>query len=340
MNWDDIRGQAAATRLLKGALASGRVAHAYLFTGPRGVGKTTVARIFAAGLVCEGPDGSVRPCGRCGACDDALAFRHPDVVRLEPDGDVIRIEQIRALKRRAGLKPSRGRRQVFLVEPAEAAGEAAQNALLKVLEEPLGPSVFVLIAHQETFLLPTVVSRCVHVRFQRLSREAAAAILRERLGYGDAAELAAALGNGSISQATRFPPEDLRERRSAAVALLERLWASDPGAALEEARNWYERRDELMETLEFVQLWLRDLLICRTRPKSAAEPGRWLINFDRAADISARAERVSGEALFGSLSAIREVRRQLDKNANVRHAVDVLFLELAARGRKAAGPKE
>ena len=329
MNWEDVAGQAAAVNVLRGTLATGRVAHAYLFTGPRGVGKTTAALVFAAGLLCASPEVHHRPCGRCDACRDMAAARHPDLHRVEPDGESIRIEQVRHLQRQAALRPAAGPRQLFLIEPADALGEAAQNALLKVLEEPPGSTVFVLIAHQTTPLLPTVVSRCVPVRFGRLPRDVAAAILRERFQYGQAAELGAALGDGSIWQATRWTPDALQERRAKAVALWDALAAGGPPAAVEQAQAWHERRDELLETLELLQLWLRDLLVCR-QAAGAAGLGLGLVNVDQTDELTQRAQRTPEGAVLRALEAILAFRRQVQQNVNLRTAADVLFLDLAA----------
>src|SRR5690606_1640335 len=187
-----VRGQPAAVNMMQGAVRSGRVAHAYLFAGPRGVGKATAARAFARALVCEAESPEERPCGRCPACVDAAAGRHVDVHVVAPEEDKLLIGQVRRMHQLALLRAVRGRRKVFIVEAIDTATPEAQNALLKVLEEPPGETVFILIAHNETPPLPTVVSRCVTVRFGRLPREVAAAILRERFGYGDAAELGAA----------------------------------------------------------------------------------------------------------------------------------------------------
>lgn len=370
MNWEDVRGQAAAVRMLRGTLASGRIAHAYLFTGPRGVGKTTAAGVFVAGLLCEGPKASGEPCGRCDPCRQAV-WRHPDVHKVEPEGDVIRIEQVRQVQRQAALRPARGRWQIFMIEPAEAAGEAAQNALLKVLEEPPGSTVFILIAHQLTPLLPTVLSRCVPVRFGRLSTEVAAGILRERFDYGEAAELGAALGDGSIWQATRWPPEELKARRDQAVALWDTLWSGGPAVALEQAQSWHDRRDELLETLDLLQLWLRDVLVCRHRSGAArasadapsvgaaakgAAAGSGnaaasgseavqdamaaaVVNMDLQDQLVRWAQRVPEEAVLAALDALLAFRRQVQQNVGLRTAADVLFLDVAALGRSAAGQK-
>jgi len=329
-----IRGQPAAVNIMRGAVASGRVAHAYLFVGPRGVGKATAGNAFAAALLCEAADAAERPCGRCPTCADVAAGRHVDVYKLVPEEDKILIDQVRRLHQRAMLRAVRGRYKVFLVEAVDTATPAAQNALLKVLEDPPGDTVFILIAHNEAPLLPTVVSRCVTVRFGRLPKDVAAAILRERFGYGDAAELGAALGDGSIAQATRLSPEQLLERREAALAFFNDLLGADPTTVPKKAEAWHKRRDELVELLEILQTWLRDVLLCQHRPEAADQPGAWLVNFDRVHDLLAHARAMGPEEVMQALDHILSFHRRLSENVGVRPLVDVLLLDLAACGRR------
>lgn len=328
-----IRGQPAAVNLIRGVLTSGRVAHAYLFVGPRGVGKATAAAMMAAGLLCEADTAGERPCGQCPSCEDVAAGRHEDVYTLAPDDDKILIDQVRRLQQRAMLRAVRGRYKLFIIEAADTATEQAQNALLKVLEEPPGNTVFILVAHRDSPLLPTIVSRCVSVRFGPLPRSVAAAILRDRFDYGDASELGAALGDGSIAQATRRTPEELLERRAAALTFFNDLLGADPTTVPKKAESWYNRRDELVETMDMLQVWLRDVLICQYRPEAAGDPASWLVNFDRVDDLMSRARTMRPQAVVQALERILAFRRGLAENVGVRSLVDVLFLDLAAAGR-------
>lgn len=331
-----IRGQPAAVNMIRAVLTSGRAAHAYLFVGPRGVGKATTAEMFAASLLCEADIVAERPCGHCPACADVAAGRHADVYKLEPEDDKIFIDQVRRLQQRAMLRPVRSRHKLFMIEGLDVATEQAQNALLKLLEEPPGGTVFILIAHRETPLLPTIVSRCVSVRFGPLPRDVAAAILRERFGYGDAAELGAALGDGSIAQATRLSPEELLARREGALAFLNGLLGADPTTVPKQAESWYKRRDELVETMDILQVWLRDVLVCQHRPAVVDDPAEWLVNFDRVDDLMAHARSMRPDAVVHALEQTLTFRRQLAENVGVRSLVDVLFLDLAAAGRPAS----
>lgn len=137
-------------------------AHAYLLHGPAGSGKRELAECFAAFLLCRAPVAQ-QPCRRCTACKLYAADTHPDLIRLEPEeaGKAILIASVRDLVERVLQTSQQGGRKVVIVEPAEAMTTGSANALLKSLEEPAGSTIFVLISHQLSFLLPTIKSRCV-----------------------------------------------------------------------------------------------------------------------------------------------------------------------------------
>ncbi len=158
--WEEVYGQEAAIGILRGFLKRGEIPHAMLFLGPRGVGKATVARLFAAACLCPSgePDG-------CHTCRRVLEGLHPDFHYLEPVGIQIRKEQVDDLERALHLKPVEGRCRVAVVEEAGAMNIHAANAFLKTLEEPPPSTFIILVAEREEDLLPTLVSRCTAVRF-------------------------------------------------------------------------------------------------------------------------------------------------------------------------------
>lgn len=178
-----IVGHEQALERLFGAIGSGRAGHAWLFHGPRGVGKKGIAARFASALLCLS-GGGAKPCGKCRSCAAAAAGEHPDLdVAAPPEGSrAIPIDSVREINRRASLAPSLCSRRVFIIDDAHAMTEEAANSLLKTIEEPPGPSVFVLVSHKPESLLPTIRSRAMEVRFGALPEEACAALLRERFG--------------------------------------------------------------------------------------------------------------------------------------------------------------
>ncbi|QYJ15097.1 hypothetical protein Rxycam_00909 [Rubrobacter xylanophilus DSM 9941] len=203
--FEGIVGNRAALRALERALCSGELSHAYLFHGPEGVGKRTVARRFGAALVAGGE----------AAFGRALRGLHPDLTEVEPEGAFTTIGQVREVRRLAASRPFEGERRVFVLR-ADTLNVQAANALLKTLEEPEAGVVFLLLAASREAVLPTIASRARPLRFDPVPREELTRFLAER-GVSEPA-LAAALGRGSVGLALRYAEErELRELRGAVL---------------------------------------------------------------------------------------------------------------------------
>lgn len=164
MNYSILIGNDNAKDALKAAAKSRRAAHAYIFEGPEGSGKKTLAAVFAGALLCEEQTGE--PCGQCSNCKKAEANKHPDIITitLQKDKKSINVEQIRDLREEASIKPNEASRKVIIIDQAHAMTPQAQNALLKVFEEPLGDTVFILLCETESMMIPTVLSRAVTIK--------------------------------------------------------------------------------------------------------------------------------------------------------------------------------
>ncbi len=209
-----MRGHHEAQAALVRALARGQLHHALVLVGPRGVGKATFARGLACALLCREQPG--RGCGACTTCHRVLGGNHPDVNWLLPDGKAgtISVDSARACHLRQSHAPYEGPAHVVIVDPADALGEGAGNALLKTIEEPRPGIHFLLLTTNLQGMLPTILSRALPIRLGRLDDEIVAAILGERAGEAtpERRETAALLAEGSAGVALELAADPTLER--------------------------------------------------------------------------------------------------------------------------------
>lgn len=197
----EVIGQDYVVRSIQNAVRTGQVGHAYLFCGPRGTGKTTMARLLARAVNCENPKEA--PCGRCDNCKAAMEGNHPDIIEINAANET-HVEDIRDLIDRARLAPMLGRHKIYIIDEVHQLSSSAASALLKTLEEPPSHVIFILATTDPQKLLPTIISRCQRFDFGRVDRELIKAHLldiagREGFALEDgAAEKIAELADGGM----------------------------------------------------------------------------------------------------------------------------------------------
>lgn len=353
MAFRDVVNQDHAVLLLRSAVRAGRVGHAYLFVGPAGVGRRTLALAFAQLLNCARPDGDA--CGECDACRKIARGSHPDVRVLdvargqyleapgkEHRGKEIPVDQVRALRQDAAYAPYEGRWKVYIVADAERMNHSSANSLLKILEEPPPRVTFILIAESSVALLPTIVSRCQLIRCSYVSTDQIEKALVDREGIEpDRARVLAVLADGRLGRALEWARSEERlEARDRLLELLPALEAGDPLQRLDaaealardaqEARKAQDARDVqerdrsgefLVEMLDLAVLWYRDLLVW----KQLQEPAL-LTNRDREEQIARLAAEYDEATLRARIEGVEEAKDALRRNVNPRLALEKLFL--------------
>jgi DNA polymerase-3 subunit gamma/tau len=176
--WDDVVGQKHVIQTLKNALAAGRIAHAYLFSGPRGTGKTSTARILAKAANCAAEEIAARPCNQCTRCKAVNEGNYLDLIEIDAASNTS-VEDVRDLRERIPFAPSDGRYKVYIIDEVHMLSTAAFNALLKTLEEPPAHAIFILATTEAHKIPATVVSRCQRHEFRRLGVDEIVAQLTE-----------------------------------------------------------------------------------------------------------------------------------------------------------------
>ncbi|HWQ13385.1 MAG TPA: DNA polymerase III subunit delta' [Roseiflexaceae bacterium] len=338
-NWG-IVGHEWAVDFLRRSIAGGRAAHAYLLSGPQGVGKSLLAQRLAQALNCEAGDAG--PCLACRACRRIERGNHPDVrsagmetqgAGLKPEEAArqkeLKIDTVREWLRDVSLRPYEGRRRVFILHDAERLSEAASNAMLKTLEEPPPYATLVLVAHTAGDLLPTVVSRCQPLKLRPVPRPQVAAALRERrdLAPGDA-ELIAAWSGGRVGWALRVvdAPEELEARQSQldTLAALAALSRADAFRWAEERAKEYRGGEQaaVFAALELWQSWWRDVLL------TAAGCPEAVTHVDRREELQRAAARYTLADIHALLVRIGLATRQLRENVNPQLALENVLLHL------------
>lgn len=306
MAWTDIIGHDLAKRIFQSHLASGRLPNAYLLVGPDGVGKKRLALEMAKALNCTA-DVPQRPCGSCRTCSQIARGTHPDVHLVSPGGasEQIKIEQIRTLIGRLGLRPFSAAYQAVVVDGADRMTEEAANSLLKALEEPSATTKFVLTTSRLNACLPTIVSRCQTVRCQPLPPAVVEQFLAGQGINAAAARSVARLSGGSMSRAA-----DLADRWDAYRKLLDRL--SNGGVAAWVEASGGDTRQDVARLLEGMVAWLRDIIVA-----SAGESVQ-LAHADRAEDIERLARRTDVDRCLETAAELIRLRESIDQFVNPR----------------------
>lgn len=338
-----IIGHDAVQSYLARSILQDRVSHAYLFTGPNGIGKSLVAREFAKALNCQSPKTPLSSmpllsdiaCGECQSCRKMDSQNHPDFRVIAPDGMSIKIDQVREMQSEIFYQPYEGKWKVFVIDQADKMTEPAQNSLLKVVEEPPNRSVIILLSVTSGGLLDTVVSRCQQVRFKRIPMgEVEEFLLGSYTTDRRIARTLAVLSEGILGRAVSLAADEAAAQlRHKALDILLRLSEMDVVGLLAEASSAPSDRKEAINYVEALMAVARDLFVA-----GLSQGDELFQNLDMADDIRRAAEKYSPRKVMALLEILDRARRDLEGNASVGLAIDAMFLDLGQAAQTPSYP--
>ena len=311
-DWSNIQGHEQIKNDLRQLLAEKRLPHALLFTGIECIGKNLTAKVLAKVLLCSGEE---KPCNICPSCRAFDAKNHPDFYYLEPEGKAnnIKIEQIRQMQSQIALSPYLADKRVVIINDAETMNEAAENSLLKTLEEPTGDVVFILVTANKDLLLPTILSRCMKLYFAPLSEDEIKIILKSKYAVNeDKATVIAKLSGGSMKRAISFLDDDNFNLCQNAMDFLSKdlnakdIWQiSDEFSAMDKAK--------IKQWADFLQMIIRDLLLLQ-----AGADDNLLYNRDKKDVLDKLIVNFSLNRLFNCQNLIENLVKRLSSNADLK----------------------
>jgi DNA polymerase-3 subunit gamma/tau len=313
--FDDLVGQAHVAQTLKNAVAQNRLAHAYLFVGPRGVGKTSTARILAKALNCvHGP--TTTPCGKCDNCREISAGNSLDVIEIDGASNNS-VEDVRELRDNVRYAPAKGRYKIYLIDEVHMLSSAAFNALLKTLEEPPAHVKFIFATTEPQKVLPTILSRCQRFDLHRIAANLIAEHLqliagKENIKLEPAAANAIARGaegglrdaESMLDQLVAFCGEDITEpdvlkvfgftSRQTVAKLTDRILRGATADAVQLLHEQCEAGKDMMRLMADLIGYLRDLLVFKVKPDALSED----IDTDSQKLLAAQSELIETDRLL------------------------------------------
>jgi DNA polymerase-3 subunit delta' len=249
--FESILGNDPIKTMLKQAINYNKVSHSYLMIGISGIGKKMIATEFAKAILCMGEE---KICNHCKSCIEFDSNNNPDFLSIEPEGNSIKIEQIRELQKKIQEKPIISNKKVYIIEDADSMTKEAQNCLLKTLEEPPEFATIILIGSNENEFLATIKSRCMMLYFNPIEDTDIRMYLKEKYQMDNISQNMLDIFQGSIGKAITL--KDKQEQYSQLESLINNLKQKDLIDILQGAEILYKAKDEIYEILDYINILL------------------------------------------------------------------------------------
>ena len=324
LDYNQVIGHKSIKDHLQMAIENSRVSQAYIFSGEDGCGKKLLADIFAKTLLCE--EGKSTPCNKCKSCLQMEGGNQPDLKYVTHEKATIGVDDIRIqLNNDILIKPFASKYKIYIIDEAEKMTEAAQNALLKTIEEPPRYAIILLLTTNTTKLLPTILSRCVTVPFKAVANGEIKKYLMERYTIPDyLAEISAGFCQGNVGRAIKYATsESFIESKDAILHMLKKIDDMELYEIMESIKQFSANKLEVEDYIDLMILWYRDVLLF----KVTKDPNLLLYKNEYRA-ISRQAARHNYEGIENIIQAMDKAKIRLRANVNFDIAIELMLLSL------------
>ncbi|MEA1968857.1 MAG: DNA polymerase III subunit delta', partial [Thermodesulfobacteriota bacterium] len=325
---------------LKRVLKAGNIPNALLFTGQKGSGKKQAAMEFARTINCQIDEKSSslgKPCNQCKSCKKIIAGVHPDIICLSPDKNIIKIARIKEIFSSIAVRPHEAKMRMILIEDADTMNIEASNSLLKILEEPPLRTFFILTAKNLTDLIPTIISRCRHIRFKPISSK----IIKDKLVNDHAvdpamASVASAYADGSIKKALMFVNiSDKTDETDKTDWIKRRRWIiqeissiiikgggyRDKLSVMVFTEKLSKESELIVDSLSIIRTWLRDIAVYNFSPEK-------IINSDYPELLKKITQSLPVQKSLSLIKELYEVEKKIKANTVIRLTLEHFFLKM------------
>lgn len=321
--FSDIIGHERIKEHLMDAAANGRISHAYIIEGENGSGKKALADAFAAAIMCSEKSGDA--CGGCMSCLQADSGNHPDIIHVTHEKSKYTVDEIRRMTSDVSIKPYSSDYKIYIVDDAGNMNEAAQNAILKTIEEPPEYAVIILLAENRGAFLQTILSRCVTLSTKPVSSELIKNYLMDTLKIPDyLADMAATFCAGNVGRALKFASsEDFGRMKDEVIHLVKYVDDMTFDEIMSSISELSKNKGNIMEFLDLCMMWFRDVLLYK-----ATQNINGLCFKDEIASIKAQSSRRSFENLDCIIKAFDKAKLRLSANVNFEITIELLVLTI------------
>lgn len=323
--FDAIVGHDKIKEHLKNAIQMDKISHAYILNGAQGIGKKTIASVFAKTVQCE--EGKSEPCGKCHSCIQAESGNQPDIIWVKHEKPAsIGVEDVRLqINSDILIKPYSSRYKVYIIDEAEKMTVQAQNALLKTIEEPPAYGIIILLTTNADSFLPTILSRCVTLNLKPLSNKEIETYLMTKEQIPDyKARFAAAFAQGRLGRAIDIATSsDFNEIKDRVIHLLKYINEMELTEVIDAVRDAAEHKLDIENYIDFMMMWYRDVLIYKS-----TNDANLVIFKDELKYIRKDATDRSYDGLNRILKAMDVAKIRLAANVNFELAMELMMLTI------------